>query len=200
MRELWPKRVAVLDLAAYFVRKSNFLKPRWELKGFSERGWEICGPQASGYCQPRGAPQRERCKEPKVGREERSRPSAIDCQARKRHIIRYIESQACPLVCLPVGGREAKIRRFAAYHLAGRMMKSRRCERKRGHQHAEGRSAAEGYLNTRSGDSLRGLVLAAHPATETFLRQFLLYRGFHCSGKGREICWEETVSGGGGSV
>lgn len=79
-------------------------------------------------------------------------------------------------------------------------MKSRRCGRKRGHQHAEGRSAAEGCLNTRCGGSLRGLVLAAHPATDTFLRQFLLYQGFHCSGKGREICWEETVSGGGGSV
>lgn len=39
--------------------KSHLLKPRWELKGFSERGWEICGPQASGYCQPWGAPSSE---------------------------------------------------------------------------------------------------------------------------------------------
>lgn len=124
-----------------FGQEMHFIQASLQMsEGLSGEGLrKICGPQASGYCQPGGAARWE----PKVGREERFLLlGALRARllTRSRVFKRHIKSQARPLVCVYQSAEgKAKIRRFAAYHLAGRMMKSRRCEAKSGQQHGESR-------------------------------------------------------------
>lgn len=156
-------------------------------------GMRISGPQASGGCQPRGG-----ALSATRSRTGRKRVSSLRCRLGTEAMaeVHFVRHQGAGLHTAVF--TRVEIQAAAAYHRAGRMMKSRRSERKEANRGVGGTPSCGGQHGhcggvlepcPRSAPSCR--VSSLRVAPEPRLR---------CSGAGREIRWEGTVRGGGGAL